>query len=74
MRYRIGDDGLAGQAVSSSTDVVVATVWFTLVVGIVFIAIGVRGRQRWLQFWGALTCMCCAAYFMRDWLGLEKLL
>ena len=72
MRYRIGENGLM-QPASSSGDVVLATVWFTLFVGIAFVVIGTRGKQRWLQFWGGLTCLCCAAYFLRDWLGLPAL-
>jgi len=69
MRYRIGADGLA-LPVQNTLDVVTATVCFTLVVGILFVVVGWRGQQRWLQFWGALTCLCCAAYFLRGWLGL----
>ena len=30
---------------------------------------GVKGRQRWLQFWGGLTCMVRAAYFARGLFG-----
>ena len=57
-------------AVQSSAYIVTATVWFTLAIGIGFIIAGVRGQQTWLQFWGALTCVSCAIYFMRSWLGL----
>ncbi len=74
MRYRIAPDGALETTYGSSGDVVTATVWFTLLVGVVFLAAGVRGHQRWLQFWGALTCLCCGVYFMRGWLGLEALL
>jgi len=74
MRYRIAPDGALETTYGPSGDVVTATVWFTLLVGIVFLAAGVRGRQRWLQFWGVLTCLCCAIYFMRGWFGVEALL
>lgn len=74
MRYRVGEDGLPAAVAQSSLDITVATVWFTLVVGIIFVIAGTRGRQRWLQFWGTLTCLCCAAYFMRGWLGLPDAL
>ena len=75
MRYRIGADGLPVEAgVHASGDVVVATVWATLFIGILFVVIGVRAHQRWLRFWGVLTCLCCAAYFLRGPLGLDALL
>lgn len=73
MRYRIGPDGMMETA-HGSGDVVVATVWFTLLVGVLFVVVGIRGRQRWLRFWGVLTCLCCTVYFLRDWLGLTALL
>ncbi|MEQ8235132.1 MAG: hypothetical protein RLW61_20485 [Gammaproteobacteria bacterium] len=71
MRYRIAPDGTLQGAYGASNDVVTATVWFTLLVGLVFLVAGLRGKQRWLQFWGALTCVSCAVYFMRGWLGFD---
>ena len=70
MRYRITPDGLDASP-QATGDVVVATVWFTLFVGLLFIVAGIYGRQRWLQFWGVLTCVSCGLYFGRDWLGLS---
>ncbi len=72
MRYRMTETG-AAVPVESSADLVTATVVFTLAVGIVFLILGVRGRQNWLKFWGGLTCLCCAAYFLRGTLGLSWL-
>ena len=69
MRYRLAEDGVVS-AVQSSAYIVTATVWFTLAIGIGFVVVGIRGKQTWLQFWGVLTCLCCAVYFMRSWLGL----
>lgn len=57
-------------AVENSAGVVTGTVWFTLLVGIIFIVLGYRGKQRWLQFWGWLTCLLCGVYFFRDVIGL----
>jgi Na+-driven multidrug efflux pump len=71
VRYRIAPDGALENAYGGSNDVVTATVWFTLLVGIIFLVAGLRGGQRWLQFWGALTCVSCALYFMRGMLGFE---
>ena len=72
MRYRISESGTM-VPVESSADVVTATVVFTLAVGIVFLFLGVRGKQNWLKFWGGLTCLCCAVYFMRGLFGLAWL-
>ena len=68
MRYRIVEDGFT-QPVQAGTEVVTATFWFTLIVGLLFVVAGVRGRQMWLKFWGVLTIVCCAGYFFRDWIG-----
>lgn len=67
MRYRITEAGVVPD--QTAGDIVLATVVFTLVVGVLFLAVGVRGQQRWLQFWGALTCLCCVAYFARGWIA-----
>ena len=56
--------------VQTTGDIVELTVWFTLLSGIALLGLGLHGRQRWLQFWGALTIVCVAIYFMRDVLGL----
>jgi hypothetical protein len=54
---------------SHTDDFVALTVWLTLLIGIIFIAAGLWGRQRWLTFWGLLTLLACAAYAARAWLG-----
>ncbi len=72
MRYRIGSE--ASQTAAGTGDVVLATVWTTLLIGVVFIFLGIRGRQLWLQFWGGLTVFSCGLYFFRGLLGLDRLL
>ena len=72
MRYRVAGDGTL-HAASSSADVVFATVCFTLLIGVIFLFAGIKAKQRWLQFWGGLTVICCAAYFLRDVFGLSAL-
>lgn len=67
MRYRITEAGAVPD--QTAGDIVLATVLFTLLVGIGFLIAGVKGRQRWLQFWGGLTCFCCVAYFARGWIA-----
>jgi hypothetical protein len=44
----------------------VATVVYTLVVGIVFIAFGYFGRRLWLKAWGMLTVLICSSYLWRQ--------
>ncbi len=68
MRYRIRPSGTDIPA-QNSIDFVTSTVWLTLFVGIALVVMGFHGRQRWLQFWGGLTCLCCAAYFLREVFG-----
>ena len=63
MRYRITESGAV--PVESMSNMVTAGVVLTLVVGVILLVMGVKGRQRWLQFWGALTCLVCATYFAR---------
>ena len=62
MRYRITEAG-AAVPVETTGEIVTAAVVLTLFAGIALLVMGVKGRQRWLQFWGGLTCMVCAAYF-----------
>lgn len=69
MRYRILTDGTMAP-VQNTSDIVELTVWFTLISGIALVGLGVHGRQRWLQFWGVLTILCVAVYFMRGVWGL----
>lgn len=69
MRYKLLEDGTMSP-VQTTGDIVELTVWFTLFSGIALLSLGLHGRQRWLQFWGALTIVCVALYFMRDVLGL----
>lgn len=40
-----------------------ATVFVTLLIAILFIAMGHFGRQRWLVHWGGLSIVACLAYF-----------
>ena len=68
MRYRLLPDGTTAP-VQNTGDIVALTVWFTLICGIVLLGLGVHAKQRWLQFWGGLTMVCVALYFMRGMLG-----
>jgi hypothetical protein len=70
MRYREEQAPVEGaQPAGHTEDFVALTVWLTLLIGIVFVAGGLWGRQRWLTFWGVLTLLACAVYYARGWLG-----
>lgn len=66
MRYRdtvgAADQPPAARA-AEGQEVILLTVWMTLVIGVLFTVVGVRAGQRWLVFWGGLTLVACAAYF-----------
>jgi hypothetical protein len=40
------------------------TVALTLIIGLLALAAGRFGRQRWLTFWGGVTLMTCAVYYV----------
>lgn len=66
MRYRdtvgVADQPAAARA-AEGQEVVLLTVWMTLVIGVLFTVVGVRAGQRWLVFWGGLTLVACGIYF-----------
>ncbi len=68
MRYREGGaPGIADYGVSD--DFLVATVVFTLLVGILFVVVGRHAGQLWLTFWGALSILVCGGYLVLMALG-----
>lgn len=70
MRYRDGQ--VPAEAMSQmplTDDFVALTVWLTLLIGLVFVAGGIYGKQRWLLFWGVTTLVACAVYFA--WIALQ---
>jgi hypothetical protein len=62
VRYRDGTNAAANAA--PSQDFVTITVVMTFVIGVIFVFVGLRAQQRWLTFWGALTLLACAGYFV----------
>lgn len=40
-----------------------ATVFVTLLISILFIAMGRYGKQRWLIHWGSISIFACVLYF-----------
>lgn len=68
MRYREGETpGTLGPPVGDGMTVVTAA--FGLFTGVVFIAGGIYGRQRWLIFWGVTTVIASSAYLIASALG-----
>lgn len=67
MRYRT-DQLAAGELPPAypplTDDFVTLTVWMTVVIGVIFTVAGVRAGQRWLIFWGVLTLIACAWYWI----------
>lgn len=67
MRYRselLAEGKTPPPANALTDDFVTLTVWMTLVIGIVFTVAGLRAGQRWLVFWGGLTLVACAWYWI----------
>jgi len=63
MRYRIGQDPTqAGAQPVGEDGLTIFTAVFSLLVGIGFVLAGIRGRQRWLIFWGGMMIIASLAY------------
>jgi hypothetical protein len=62
MRYR-EVEGVAELGPPIEDHLADATVFVTLLIGILFIAMGRFGRQRWLIHWGAISIIACVSYF-----------
>ena len=49
---------------SVSPDMTLATVVYTLLLGIGFVVFGLRVRKRWITFWGATMVLAGSAYLL----------
>ena len=45
------------------------TAGYTLLLGVAFVYFGLRGRQRWIAFWGATMVIAGMAYLIALLLG-----
>ena len=54
-----------------SPGMMAGTAGYTLLLGVAFILFGLRGRQRWVAFWGATMVLAGAAYMIVLLLGAE---
>jgi hypothetical protein len=63
MRYRIGQEPShsMGQPVGED-GLTIFTAVFSLLTGLIFIIAGIKGRQRWLMFWGGGLVLASLAY------------
>ena len=63
MRYRIGQEPDLSQAQPVGEDgLAIFTAFFSLLTGVGFIVAGIRGRQRWLIFWGGVMVLASMGY------------
>ena len=63
MRYRIGEDPTSFQGQPVGEDgLTIFTAVFSLLTGVGFVVAGIKGRQRWLMFWGSGTVLASMAY------------
>jgi hypothetical protein len=72
MRYRESEQPLQQEPQAAvSTEMMVGTAVYGLLLGLAFVWFGVRGRQRWLAFWGATLSLAGLAYVIAIALGYE---
>jgi len=45
------------------------TMVISIVIGVLFIIAGIRGKILWMRVWGAILLLLSAAYIAADWLG-----
>jgi len=63
MRYRIGQEPGPNQSQAVGEDgLTIFTAVFSLFTGIGFVVAGIKGRQRWLAFWGGLMALVSVVY------------
>lgn len=60
MRYRIGAD--PGSGAQATDDMLLLTMIFSLVIGVVLIWLARRGRQMWLMVWSVGLVIASIAY------------
>jgi len=58
-------------AASVSTDMMVGTAVYTLLLGVAFVIFGMRVRKRWVSFWGATMVLAGSAYVIAIIAGLD---
>jgi hypothetical protein len=72
MRYRESQQPAQEQpAAAVSTEMMVGTAVYSLLLGLAFVWFGLQGRQRWLAFWGATLSLAGLAYVVAVALGYE---
>ena len=70
MRYRIGEE--ASQAALNSTDyTMLFTLAISVVIGVLLVWMGRRGKQLWLLVWGGGLVVCSLATFV--WMMLYEI-
>lgn len=62
MRYRIGTDPQQAQA--QLDGMTFGSAILGLLIGVVFVIVGVRARQFWIVFWGAGLILASSTYLI----------
>ena len=72
MRYKIGETG-ADATYGASTHIVELTIFITFIIGIGFLLAGHYGKQMRMKFWGILTILTCAGFWIAQAMGIFTL-
>lgn len=69
MRYRI-DQGVEQAAASSTDSFIAGSVLLGLLIGVILVLGGVRGRQYWIAIWGGSLVLASVIYLGAEALGM----
>lgn len=53
MRYRIGEDPATASGYAGTESVLIFTLFLSIIIGVILLWMGLRGRQLWLWTWSA---------------------
>jgi hypothetical protein len=68
MRYQEGTQ-IENPPAAVSPGMMAGTAGYTLLLGLAFVFFGLRGRQRWIAFWGGTMVFAGGAYCVALLLG-----
>jgi hypothetical protein len=71
MRYQEHSQPDDQPSTGVSPGMMAGTAGYTLLLGVAFVFAGLRGRQRWVAFWGVTMVLAGAAYMIALLLGAE---
>jgi hypothetical protein len=53
LRYRIGEDPATASGYAGTESVLIFTLFLSIIIGVILLWMGLRGRQLWLWTWSA---------------------